>query len=161
MRPSPPGRQNTRSRNPVIISSLSSRNPTGSRPRTFIVHFTKVCVNALGLEEGWDKPVGLETEIIPKTRPYGLWTGNVFTGQVLIKGKPAADVDVETALHDAAQFYWGDAQAFRDGLETFAPHSVPVVLPRWMVMDIDTPEDWEHAELLYRALRLTREEGAK
>ena len=62
---------------------------------SFIVHFTKVCVNALGLEEGWDKPVGLETEIIPKTRPYGLWTGNVFTGQVLIKGKPAADVEVE------------------------------------------------------------------
>ena len=62
---------------------------------SFIVHSTKVCVNALGLEEGWDKPVGLETEIIPKTRPYGLWTGNVFSGQVLIKGKPAADVDVE------------------------------------------------------------------
>lgn len=69
--------------------------------------------------------------------------------------------DLEPALHDAAQFYWGDAQAFRDGLESFAPHSAPVILPRWMVMDIDTPEDWEHAELLYRALRLTREEGAK
>jgi len=62
---------------------------------SFIVHYTKVCVNALGKEEGWDVPVGLETEIIPKTRPYGLWTGNVFTGQVLVKGKPAADVDVE------------------------------------------------------------------
>jgi cobalt/nickel transport protein len=62
---------------------------------TFIVHYTKVCVNALGLEEGWDTPLGLEAEIIPKTRPYGLWTGNVFTGQVLIKGKPAADVEVE------------------------------------------------------------------
>ncbi len=62
---------------------------------SFIVHYTKVCVNALGLEEGWDSAVGLETEIIPKTRPYGLWTGNVFTGQVLVKGKPAADVDVE------------------------------------------------------------------
>ncbi len=62
---------------------------------SFIVHYTKVCVNALGLEEGWDEPVGLETEIIPKTRPYGLWTNNVFTGQVLVKGKPAADVEVE------------------------------------------------------------------
>jgi cobalt/nickel transport protein len=61
----------------------------------FIIHYTKVCVNALGLEQGWDTPVGLETEIIPKTRPYGLWTGNVFTGQVLVKGKPAADVEVE------------------------------------------------------------------
>ncbi len=53
----------------------------------FIVHYTKVCVNALGLEKGWDEPVGLETEIVPLTRPYGLWTGNLFTGQVLLKGK--------------------------------------------------------------------------
>jgi cobalt/nickel transport protein len=63
----------------------------------FIVHYTKVCVNALGLEEGWDKPVGLEAEIIPMTRPYGFWTGNVFTGRVLHKGKavPNAEVEVE------------------------------------------------------------------
>jgi cobalt/nickel transport protein len=63
----------------------------------FIVHYTKVCVNALGLEKGWDEPIGLETEIIPMTRPYGLWTGNLFTGQVLLKGKPVpyAEVEVE------------------------------------------------------------------
>lgn len=61
----------------------------------FIIHYTKVCVNALGLEEGWDQPVGLETEIVPLTRPYGLWTGNLFTGQVLVKGQPAANVAVE------------------------------------------------------------------
>ena len=63
----------------------------------FIIHYTKVCVDALGLEEGWDEPVGLETEIIPLTRPYGLWTGNLFTGQVLLKGKPVpfAEVEVE------------------------------------------------------------------
>jgi len=61
----------------------------------FIVHYTKVCVNALGLEEGWDEPVGLETEIIPLTRPYGLWTGNLFTGQVLLNGKPVPNAEVE------------------------------------------------------------------
>ncbi len=63
----------------------------------FIIHYTKVCVNALGLERGWDQPVGLETEIIPLTRPYGLWTGNLFTGQVMLKGKPVpfAEVEVE------------------------------------------------------------------
>ena len=63
----------------------------------FIVHYTKVCVNALGLEKGWDEPVGLETEIIPFTRPYGLWTGNVFQGKVLVKGQPVpfAEVEVE------------------------------------------------------------------
>lgn len=63
----------------------------------YIIHYTKVCVDALGLEQGWDRPVGLETEIIPMTRPYGLWTGNLFTGQVLVKGKPVpfAEVEVE------------------------------------------------------------------
>jgi len=63
----------------------------------FIVHYTKVCVNALGMEVGWDQPIGLETEIIPMTRPYGLWTGNLFSGQVLLKGKPVpyAEVEVE------------------------------------------------------------------
>ena len=63
----------------------------------FIVHYTKVCVNAFGLEQGWDQHAELETEIIPFTRPYGLWTGNLFTGQVLLKGKPVpfAEVEVE------------------------------------------------------------------
>ncbi len=61
----------------------------------FIVHYTKVCVNALGLEEGWDQPVDLETEIIPLTRPYGLWSNNLFTGRVMVKGKPAAGAEVE------------------------------------------------------------------
>jgi cobalt/nickel transport protein len=61
----------------------------------FIIHYTKVCVGALGLEEGWDKPLGLETEIVPLTRPYGLWTGNLFTGRVLLKGKPVPHAEVE------------------------------------------------------------------
>lgn len=61
----------------------------------FIVHYTKVCVNAFGLEKGWDEPVGLETEIVPLTRPYGLWTGNLFTGRVLLAGKPVPGAEVE------------------------------------------------------------------
>jgi cobalt/nickel transport protein len=65
----------------------------------FIVHVTKVIVDALGAEEGWDKPIaaaaGIPAEIVPLTRPYGLYAGNVFTGQVLKAGKPAADTNVE------------------------------------------------------------------
>ena len=54
-------------------------------------------MNALGLEEGWDEEVGLETEIVPLTRPYGFWTGNVFSGIVKVRGKsvPFAEVEVE------------------------------------------------------------------
>jgi cobalt/nickel transport protein len=61
----------------------------------FIVHYTKVCVQAFGLEEGWDEPIGLETEIVPLTRPYGLWTNNLFSGQVLLKGEPVAFAEIE------------------------------------------------------------------
>ncbi len=63
--------------------------------QSFIVHYTKVIVNAMGMEEGWDRPVGLKTEIVPLTRPYGLWTGNVFQGVVMVNGKPAPFTEVE------------------------------------------------------------------
>ncbi len=67
----------------------------------FIVHYTKVCVNALGLEEGWDDPVGLDTEIVPLTRPYGLWAGNLFTGRVLVEGKPVPHAEIEVEYLNA------------------------------------------------------------
>lgn len=64
---------------------------------SFIVHYTKIVVHALGLEQGWDREIGLKTEIIPLTRPYGIWTGNVFQGIVKVLGRPLpyAEVEVE------------------------------------------------------------------
>jgi cobalt/nickel transport protein len=66
--------------------------------QSFIVHYTKVIVHALGMEAGWDQPVGLKTEIVPLTRPYGLWSGNVFRGQVLRAGQPLSHAEVEVEL---------------------------------------------------------------
>lgn len=60
--------------------------------------------------------------------------------------------DLEHAYHDAGQFYWGTARAFLEAMPLFAPHSIGVILPRHLVQDIDTPEDWERAELMYRAI---------
>jgi cobalt/nickel transport protein len=61
----------------------------------YIIHYAKVAVNAFGMEKGWSEPAGLRAEIVPLTRPYGLWTGNLFRGKVLIDGLPAADLPVE------------------------------------------------------------------
>ena len=61
--------------------------------------------------------------------------------------------DLEPAYHDAAQFYWGWAEAFLQGEVTFSPISAPVILPRTEVVDIDTPEDWEVAEVTWRVLK--------
>jgi len=67
--------------------------------------------------------------------------------------------DLEEAWHDAGQFYWGKAEAWRAERPIFARCSVPVVLPRHRVQDIDTPEDWTRAEWLFRALQA--EDGAR
>jgi pseudaminic acid cytidylyltransferase len=60
--------------------------------------------------------------------------------------------DLEPSYHDAGQFYWGRAEAFRAGLPLFAGHSAVLVLPRHRVQDIDTLEDWAQAERMYATL---------
>jgi pseudaminic acid cytidylyltransferase len=60
--------------------------------------------------------------------------------------------DLETAYHDAGQFYWGTASAFLEDMPVFSPRSIGVVLPRFLVQDIDTLEDWEQAEFMYQAI---------
>ncbi len=71
----------------------------------FIVHYSKVVVNGFGMQQGWDAEVGLETEIIPLTRPYGLYAGNVFCGLVKINGKPAPFIDVEIEYYNIDKKY--------------------------------------------------------
>lgn len=56
--------------------------------------------------------------------------------------------DMEEAWHDAGQFYWGNAEAWLTGKPIFSVHAAPVILPRYRVQDIDTPEDWRRAELM-------------
>lgn len=61
--------------------------------------------------------------------------------------------DLEPAYHDAGQFYWGTAQAWRDGLSILhGGRAVMSVLPAERVQDIDTPDDWTKAEAMFRAL---------
>lgn len=61
--------------------------------------------------------------------------------------------DLEEAYQDAGQFYWGSAESYLSGKIFFSTDSMAYVLPRHMVQDIDTPEDWQRAELMYDALR--------
>jgi pseudaminic acid cytidylyltransferase len=60
--------------------------------------------------------------------------------------------DLETAYHDAGQFYWGKTEAFLADLPTFSSSSIPIILPRRRVHDIDTEEDWLLAELMFNTL---------
>ncbi|CAB1061335.1 N-acylneuraminate cytidylyltransferase (EC [Olavius sp. associated proteobacterium Delta 1] len=57
--------------------------------------------------------------------------------------------DLPEAYHDAGQFYWADAKIYRKIKRFHSDNAMPVVIPRYLVHDIDTPEDWETAEKHY------------
>jgi len=59
--------------------------------------------------------------------------------------------DLEEAYQDAGQFYWQNLSKSSKG-PLFGKDSIPIILPRHLVQDIDTPEDWERAEKLYEVL---------
>ena len=61
--------------------------------------------------------------------------------------------DLPEAYHDAGQFYWLDAQKFKTEKKMYGKDAMPVILPRILVQDIDTPEDWETAEILYQVCK--------
>lgn len=66
----------------------------------FIIHYTKTVVTAFGDDEGWDTEVGLKTEIVPLSKPFGLYTGNLFQGIVKLDGKPVPDALVEVEYYN-------------------------------------------------------------
>jgi N-acylneuraminate cytidylyltransferase len=65
--------------------------------------------------------------------------------------------DLEPAWHDAGQFYWGRPETWRAQRPIFTPAARVVQLPRHRVQDIDEPEDWLRAELMFRALQQRKE----
>jgi pseudaminic acid cytidylyltransferase len=65
---------------------------------------------------------------------------------------PVRSQDLPRALHDAGQFYVGTVPAWLEERPIFGPRSTFIELPRWRVHDIDTPDDWQRAELVWRAL---------
>ena len=82
----------------------------------YIVHYTKAVVTAFGDDEGWDQEIGLKTEIVPLSKPYGLYTGNVFQGIVKLDGKPVPFCEVEVEYYNRD----GKAEAPTDYMVTQA-----------------------------------------
>jgi cobalt/nickel transport protein len=72
---------------------------------SFIIHYTKTVVAAFGDDEGWDAEIGLPTEIVPLTRPFGIYAGNVFQGIVKLGGKPVPFAGVEVEYYNVDKKY--------------------------------------------------------
>lgn len=110
------------------------------------------------LKEGWDRLQGKRFAFSVTSYAFPIQRAlkktadgsvDMFWPENLMKRSQ----DLEPAYHDAAQFYWGWSDAWVNGETAFSPISAPVILPRTQVVDIDTPEDWEVAEVTYRVLK--------
>jgi len=62
--------------------------------------------------------------------------------------------DLEEVYHDAGQFYWRKLESFFKNEKIFSNKSIPILLPRYLVQDIDSLEDWKTAEIMYKTLML-------
>ena len=60
--------------------------------------------------------------------------------------------DLKQIICDAAHFYWGRKEAWFQEKKLFTKGSDIVMIPEWRYHDLDTLDDWKHAELNYQVL---------
>ncbi|WP_163131765.1 pseudaminic acid cytidylyltransferase [Agarivorans sp. Alg241-V36] len=58
--------------------------------------------------------------------------------------------DLQAHYYDTGQFYWGTRNAFIAAKPILSSLASPLVLPKGSVVDIDDPDDWRLAELIYQ-----------
>jgi len=61
--------------------------------------------------------------------------------------------DLMPAYHDSGQFYWCRTNRFLSKKVVFTGNSGAIILSDIEVQDIDTPEDWELAEIKYQIIK--------
>lgn len=66
-------------------------------------------------------------------------------------------VEVYLGFIDELQFYWGNAEVFKQQNSLFSKSATPYIFPRYLVQDIDTLEDWKCAELIHHVLKKSGE----
>jgi pseudaminic acid cytidylyltransferase len=103
----------------------------------------------LALEGHWDYVFSATSFAYPILRSIQLGNGGAvqmcFPQHVHTRSQ-----DLPETWHDAGQFYWGRKEAWLNRVPIIGTTSTILPVPRSRVQDIDSIEDWEFAELLYR-----------
>lgn len=144
---------------PVVQHAIKEMQARGTNPRyTCCIYATAPFIQISALQEGLQRltsdslkhfAFSVTSFPFPIQRALKMQNGGVFP--FYPQDIPKRSQDLAEAFHDAGQFYWGTSEAFLKGIPTFSETSIPIVLPRHLVQDIDTLEDWVRAELMYKA----------
>lgn len=148
---------------PVIAHAIDWLNQHQEKPVAFAccIYATAPFVEAKALKEGFLKissqpgkrfAFSVTSFAFPIQRGVYLADDKMGVIPVYPEHTQTRSQDLKEAYHDAGQFYWGRAEAFLNQEAIFSPNSIPVILPRYRVQDIDTLEDWTCAEYMYRAM---------
>lgn len=112
---------------PGLYQFILEARPWWDKQRNmYMQQQVKVALPAFGSDKGWNAPFGQSFEILPLTRPFGLTAPALFSGRLLLDGKPLQDVPVHmgriNASHTKAVSQWHkdlEARTTADGQFSF------------------------------------------
>jgi len=145
---------------PVLLHALEWLRENGFNPAYLCcIYATAPFIRPEYIRRGFDLVMGdgVTSAFSVTTFPFPIFRALRITDSGTVKMywpeyEMARSNDLEEAYHDAGQFYWLDCPLFQREQKLYGSHSMPVILPRYLVQDIDTPEDWETAERMFAAM---------
>ena len=145
----------------VICHAINWLVENDSRPEVACcIYATAPFLHASYLKKGYDELISSNvTSVFSITSyPYSIYRSLKITGtghveMIWPEYENVRSQDLSEAYHDAGQFYWINTEKFMLDKAIFAEDSLPVILPRYLVQDIDSVEDWETAERMFLAAK--------
>ena len=145
----------------VVCHAIEWLAQDGKRPEFICcIYATAPFIQASYLKQGYDKLVSsYATSVFSITKyPYPIYRSLTIVEKDRIRMiwpeyENFRSQDLPEAYHDAGQFYWANTNKFMKEKALFAKDSLPVILPRYLVQDIDTAEDWKTAERMFSVMK--------
>lgn len=145
---------------PVIAHAIQTIQQAGFSPDyACCIYATAPFITVDALKSGFDLLNNSHVDYVfsVTSYPYPIQRAiRIRSDQTLEMFQPeqfnARSQDLDDAYHDAGQFYWGKISAWLTNKIIFSNQSLPVILPRYLVQDIDTLEDWIRAELMFKSI---------
>ncbi len=124
------------------------------------IYATAPFITADALTRGLEtmRQYGCSTAVPVTTFPFPIFralktTDDGTLGMFWPEHRLTRSQDLPEALHDAGQFYWVKPAIFLHQKNLYAEDTRPIPLARHLVQDLDTLEDWQRAEYMYKALK--------
>jgi pseudaminic acid cytidylyltransferase len=143
----------------VLQHALAELGATGTHDYACCIYPAVPFLRARDLRAGYDLVETGETGSVfacsefdaPIWRAFERRSDGTF-GLLWPEYRDTRSQDLPAAVHDLGQFYWVPVSGFMADPVLFTGTSRGVPIERHRAHDIDTPEDWRRAELVYRAL---------